>query len=214
MPPSPGYTWVNGCDFSALPTRPDDVRPPERCLERSPVKNPEADLRLIAAALAVIPNDDLSWDDWNRIGMATWRATGGSDDGLAAFDAWSRKSNKYDADATAERWRHYFRSPPDEIGAGTLFHEADQVKADWQTNYFLASMNAEYAVVRDGGKTRVLSFDREQQRRGNKVVHTRLVPTFQAFEDFRNYHLGERVTDENGKQIPVGHWWLKHPKRP
>jgi len=133
VPPSPGYSWVNGADLSALPPWPNDLRLPERSLaERTTGGNPEADAALVAAALAVIPNDDLGWGDWNRIGMATWRATAGSDDGLAAFTAWSAKSKKHDADTTRERWRHFASSPPTEVGAGTLFYEANEADPDWR----------------------------------------------------------------------------------
>lgn len=75
-------------------------------------KQPSADVRDIAAALQVIPNDNLPWEGWNRIAMATWRATGGSEAGLAAFDSFSRKSGKYDADTTRKRWHEIGRSPP------------------------------------------------------------------------------------------------------
>ena len=133
MPPSSGYTWVNGADFTTLPPWPDDLRLPERALaNRTTGDKPEAALELVAAALAAISNDDLGWSDWNRIGMATWRATKGSDDGLAAFLAWSGKSKKHD-DATArERWRHYASSPPTEVGAGTLFYEAKEAEPGWR----------------------------------------------------------------------------------
>src|SRR5262249_20827597 len=63
---------------------------------------PDAAALDINAALAVISNDDqpepiqklfgrtdpqglAHWADWNRIGMAIWRASGGSEAGLAAF---------------------------------------------------------------------------------------------------------------------------------
>jgi predicted P-loop ATPase len=133
VPPSPGYTWVNGSDFATLPPWPDDLRLPERGLvERTTGGKPEAPLALVAAALAVIPNDDLGWSDWNRIGMATWRATKGSDDGLTAFLGWSGKSKKFDEGATRERWRHFASSPPTELGAGTLFYEANEADSGWR----------------------------------------------------------------------------------
>ena len=91
---------------------------------------PQASVERIAAALAVIPNNE-DWDGWNNIGMAMWRATGRSEVGFAAFDAWSRKSAKYDADTTAARWAHYFNSPPSHIGAGTIFHLANQASPNW-----------------------------------------------------------------------------------
>ena len=91
---------------------------------------PEALPEVIAAALAVIPNDDLDWENWNRIGMAAFRASGGQC--LAAFDSWSRKSSKYRAQDVSERWFNYSRSPPDQIGAGTLFFMANRADPTWQ----------------------------------------------------------------------------------
>ena len=103
--------------------------------ERPGVKQSSEDLRAddaldIVSALAVIPNGDTEWEEWNRIGMATWAASGGK--ACAAFDAWSQKSAKYDPVTTAARWKHYFSSPPDQIGAGTLFHLARQARPDWR----------------------------------------------------------------------------------
>jgi len=93
--------------------------------------NYEADLLDIVAALTVIPNDNLEWDKWNRIGMATWRASS-SGQAFAAFDAWSQKSTKYDPETTRGRWEHYSGSPPDRIGAGTLFHLAKEACPGWR----------------------------------------------------------------------------------
>jgi len=82
---------------------------------------PEAPVEEIAAALLSIPNPDSHWEDWNRVGMAAWRATGGSGAGLDAWAAWSAKSPKHDAGACAVRWEHFHASPPGRIGAGTIF---------------------------------------------------------------------------------------------
>ena len=63
----------------------------------------------VAAALAVIPQRQRpqgrpvlhDWNYWNDIGMKTWAATGGAEDGRAAFHTWSAKAKKYDkAEAT------------------------------------------------------------------------------------------------------------------
>jgi len=137
VPPSAGYTWANGADFATLPPWPDDFLP-KRSLERTTGDRPEAEVALVAAALEVIPNDDLGWADWNRIGMATWGATKGGDEGLAAFMAWSSKSSKHNADTTAERWRHYSTSPPTTIGAGTLFYEANAADPGWRARAAIA----------------------------------------------------------------------------
>ena len=96
---------------------------------------PAADPKLVAAALAVIPNGaDVGWGDWNRVGMATFSATGGTADGFRAFDAWSAKWPHYDAAYTRNRWETYRRSPPNRIGAGTVFHLADEASPGWRDN--------------------------------------------------------------------------------
>jgi hypothetical protein len=100
--------------------------------ERAPSEEQQADPSRVAAALAVIPNDDLDWESWNRIGMATYAATGGSTAGFAAFDAFSQKSQKYDAATTIERWHHYSKHSPDRIGAGTIFYLADEASPGWE----------------------------------------------------------------------------------
>lgn len=84
--------------------------------------NPDAAARIenITAALAQIPNGDVAWEDWSRIGMAVWRASTGSSDGLAAWIGWSAKSRKHIDGACEERWQHWFQSPPSRIGFGTL----------------------------------------------------------------------------------------------
>lgn len=82
---------------------------------------PQAPVADLAAALAVIPNADLHWDDWNRMGMAVWRASGGSPEGLAAWEEWSAKSAMHGNAECAERWAHYATSPPQKLGAGTVF---------------------------------------------------------------------------------------------
>jgi hypothetical protein len=85
----------------------------------------------IAAALAQIPNPDLPWDEWSRIGMAAWRASAGSAAGLAAWTAWSAKSRKHSDAACQERWQHWFRSPPDRIGFASLYTLARRANPLW-----------------------------------------------------------------------------------
>lgn len=96
---------------------------------------PEAEIFDVVSALAAIPNafdPKESWHCWNRIGMATWRATAGSALGFTAFAAWSAKSPLHSSPAVRERWNHYPSSPPSDIGAGTLFYEAAQARPGWR----------------------------------------------------------------------------------
>jgi hypothetical protein len=98
---------------------------------------PQASIEDIRAALAIIPNPvpswgpNASWIEWNTFGMAIWRAAGGSEEGRAEFDKWSRQSPKYDSDETEFRWRHYSDSPPSNIGFGSLVHWAREIQPGW-----------------------------------------------------------------------------------
>jgi hypothetical protein len=97
---------------------PDDPHRHQR--SRGELSRADPDLAEIVAA---IPNN-CGWDEWNRIGMAIFAATGGSEDGFIVFDGFSSKSPKYDPYRTEVRWRNYRRSPPSRLGAGTLVYLA------------------------------------------------------------------------------------------
>jgi hypothetical protein len=73
----------------------------------------------IRAALTYIPNADLDYDSWVRIGMALKGALGETGEGL--FAAWSAQSAKNEAEATAKAWASF---SPREIGAGSIYHLA------------------------------------------------------------------------------------------
>jgi hypothetical protein len=73
----------------------------------------------LAEMVAAIPND-CDWHGWNAIGLAIYAATRGSDHGGIIFDDFSARSPKYNPYVTAERWRHYHRSPPNRSGVGKL----------------------------------------------------------------------------------------------
>jgi putative DNA primase/helicase len=89
------------------------------------------DPRDVAAALKVIPNKDLEWKPWNEIGLATWAASGGSEEGRAAFEEWSAKSSKNDPVATRARWDHYRDYPPTRSGIGKLIYLARKHDPLW-----------------------------------------------------------------------------------
>jgi P4 family phage/plasmid primase-like protien len=89
---------------------------------------PQADETLIASALAAIPNgqEPADWESWNNIGMALYAATGGSAGGYRMFDLWSARHEQYDEKRTQARWKHYANSPPNAIGAGSIFYRAGE----------------------------------------------------------------------------------------
>jgi len=110
-------------------------------------QNLEADVGLVAAALDVIPNDNPDWDWWNRVAMAVFGATGGSDVGFNLFDRWSQKWPGYNAKDTADKWEALHGSPPDRIGAGTLFRMANEAWPGWRNKHEGVSLGDFHAYM-------------------------------------------------------------------
>lgn len=101
------------------------LAPDERPLDLKPRRDYSASELRLEEVVAAIPNN-CSWEGWNRIGMAIYAASGGSELGFVAFDDFSSRSPKYDPHAVLERWRNYGRSPPSRIGIGSLIYLARQ----------------------------------------------------------------------------------------
>ncbi|KPH09098.1 AAA family ATPase [Rhizobium acidisoli] len=78
-------------------------------------------------AAKLIPNNDLGWDEWNRIGMIFYDASHGDASGLEAFLSWSEKSAKHDETTAEARWDHYSSSPPNNLSDRTLLYEMRKV---------------------------------------------------------------------------------------
>jgi hypothetical protein len=101
---------------------------------------PEIDKRrlpLLISAIRAIPNPGVAvhYDDWIRTGYALWRACGGSEQGRALWEDWSKKSDKFNAAEQDAAWLRIAaacsgRNPPRTAGAGTIFHRAALV--GWQ----------------------------------------------------------------------------------
>lgn len=101
----------------------------------SNAKPAQAPLPRLASAMAEVPNPDLHYDQWIRMGYALHRATGGSAEGRALWDDWSRKSQKYNSTEQDAAWARIGNAVngsavPRTIGAGTIFWEATQ--AGWK----------------------------------------------------------------------------------
>ncbi|HET7881185.1 MAG TPA: PriCT-2 domain-containing protein, partial [Acetobacteraceae bacterium] len=68
---------------------------------------PPVGLVRLVDELADFPADD--YDTWIKVGCAFHHETNGSDAGFAAWDAWSAKSDRYDADVLASKWLTFGR---------------------------------------------------------------------------------------------------------
>jgi Protein of unknown function (DUF3631)/Primase C terminal 2 (PriCT-2) len=108
---------------------------------------PEAGIADIRATLAAIPNDWVSWPEWNRLALATFAACGGSAEGWEAFRAWSERSAAYDRGETERMWNHIHRSPPTRSGFGSLVYWACQADRDFVLPSALARDAAREAAL-------------------------------------------------------------------
>lgn len=84
----------------------------------------------IQAALDFIPNADLDYDSWVRIGLALKGAVGEA--GADLFAAWSAQSAKNEPAITARNWAGF---KPTSIGAGTIYHLA--MERGWKPDAML-----------------------------------------------------------------------------
>ena len=82
-------------------------------------------LPAIDAALAWLPNAELDYDSWMRVGMALKGALGEA--GADLFADWSAQAAKDVPTTTMKAWASF---KPDRIGAGTIYHLA--MERGWQ----------------------------------------------------------------------------------
>lgn len=138
------YVWANSESIANAPSwLLDMVHRPN--FERAVWTNDDNDLAvhedLVAAAVAHVPTK-IGWHDRNTIGMAIWAATAGSDAGFVIWDNWLRRSGRYNSATTAARWTAMGRSPPTNIGYGTLAYLATAAAPEWLGEYDMKLMMA------------------------------------------------------------------------
>jgi Bifunctional DNA primase/polymerase, N-terminal/Primase C terminal 2 (PriCT-2) len=107
---------------------------------------PHASIAELTLACAMLRNDDISWDPdkktghpgWNGVGLALFAATNGSVEGYRLFAAFSRRSRaKYNAKRTHDKWwKGFHKCPPKTIGAGTIFHLAEEAEPNWRERQY------------------------------------------------------------------------------
>ena len=65
---------------------------------------------------------DIGYDEWYRIGMALYYETGGSDEGLNIYDAWSSKGTKYiGTQKIRAKWSSFKSGSNNPITVGTIY---------------------------------------------------------------------------------------------
>ena len=226
-PPSVGkergerYQWVDSTQPIAKAPRWLLERVCEATREEAgsfPSNDRPVDLDEVAAAVDAIPNDSSEWSFWNRVGMAIYAATGGSDQGFQLFDRWSRKWEGYSEGDTRRKWHQELsRSPPNRISAASLFYLADSASRDWRGRH--AAREATSAGGRDSGTSGVSLSDFRAYSPGNQFIY---VPSKEMWPaEAVNARLGkipvvdadgEPVLDENDKpkKVPAAVWLHQH----
>lgn len=116
--------------IDAFLVRATEIEPPAASLS-SPVSSPDARLtspwglegtpEAVADALAHIPNDDLNYDDWLRVGLAVKAAAGEA--GRDLWLDWSAPSSKDVPAYTADKWDRHMGDVRS-VGAGTIYRLA------------------------------------------------------------------------------------------
>ena len=110
--------WMDAAE-ALLPVEMRPATLPSNSKTVSPSGPQRGTFEAVREALAHIPNADLDYDSWVRIGMALKGSLG--EDGVALFAAWSAQSAKNVPEPTSKAWASF---RPTAIGAGTIYHLA------------------------------------------------------------------------------------------
>lgn len=81
----------------------------------------DCDCEVIVEALNAIPNNDLDYDEWLKIGMALQAC---DETLLGEFQRWSATSQKHNPQTTAQKWKSF--NSNGKVQTGTIFHIAKQ----------------------------------------------------------------------------------------
>jgi hypothetical protein len=121
---------IGGAALELLARAGRKLAPPTQAKATTP-EQARAPLRDVLAALSTVRNDDLEYDDWLRVGLATFAATSGEGEGLEAWMRWSAKSAKHHDHECLRAWNSFHKSPPRSIGFGSLAYLARAANPLW-----------------------------------------------------------------------------------
>lgn len=175
------------------------------------------------------PKADAPRSEWLPIVWAVTALTNSSAEGRALVLAWSKTSRRFISEADFDRdWRSYCRKP-NSIGAGTLFHVAQEYGFDlepWRDEArgavmpapndgaisaiparlppaaALSEMNSRFTYCLDWGGEPMVAHRRPDD--GHRAI---------AEEHLKRMLANRRVSGEDGKLVPLVPWWLTHPER-
>ena len=141
----------------------------------------------------------------------------GEERGLSPIDAVQRYGSASDATAAAMWLCHRLGVEPTGLGWQGRANEANEQPQSCTGaendagDPVLAKMNADYAVVKVGGKTRVVSMEDNLTYPGCKV------PVYSTVADFCAFHMNPKKVvvgdDDKARRVGLGRWWINHEER-
>ena len=107
------------------------------------------DVEELKAAVEAIPNNLNDYCAWKNFAMAIYNATEGQ--GFEIFDDFSKRwtGGEYNAEETLKAWNQIEGSPPNRIGAGTIFYLANEASPGWRQQYELGKMAKIFNISRE-----------------------------------------------------------------
>ena len=107
------------------------------------------DVEELKAAVEAIPNNLNDYCAWKNFGMAIYNATEGK--GFEILDDFSKRwtGGEYDAEETLKAWNQIEGSPPNRIGAGTIFYLANKASPGWRQQYESEKMAKIFNIPRE-----------------------------------------------------------------
>ncbi len=117
------YRWGGAGHWTRLPVVPDALMAvwlaPAPPVTPAPAPSGPVDWTEVQRALSAI-DPDCSRDQWIQVGMALHHA--GGEEGLAVWNEWSARGQKYPGErAIAQQWRAFRTDKPTMVTLGTLF---------------------------------------------------------------------------------------------
>lgn len=151
------------------------------------------------AALKYVPADD--YHVWLRVGLALKSAFGEA--GSSLFEAWSRKSTKYEGADRTEAFWHGLR-PKGSVTLGTVFHLAREAGWNGPSNQIIREMNAAYGIYTHGRTTEIILKDAKGGLEGTFIGKAQLLDRLAGDTFERRDHNGQV------ERISKASFWLRH----
>jgi hypothetical protein len=236
------YHWdpLEDNDLSAVPAAPEALlaalkKHPKTSGQEAVDCKPE---QLEALLRGLDPSDYSDYLTWLKIGMAAHHATGGSDEGMEVFAAWSERDPVYEGrgDETRAKWPTFSAQKDNPVTLGTIFHYLDKTgngalvekfwrrpaEEDFADEPDLSSipvsskkadlidqLNDQFCAVLEGGKFVVFMEDLDHNFRPPRPVWMRL-----SRADFLHWNESRRVRPSGSKRDhSVAEVWLASPRR-